>query len=99
MKKLLVWSFSQNKAVQVITVILLTIFVGPFVVTAGFFKSPLTKKWDDFIDGVFKEVDSMRDWPEDFHLENGNYINQCLKCEDWFKGHKRRRICKKCAEG
>lgn len=40
---------------------------------------------------------SDRDWPEDFHLENGNYSNICIQCEDTFLGHKRRNICKKCA--
>lgn len=36
------------------------------------------------------------DWPEDFHLENGNYYNYCTACENEFIGHKRRRVCKVC---
>lgn len=39
---------------------------------------------------------SDRDWPEDFYLENGNYLNKCLYCEQNFLGHKRRIVCRKC---
>lgn len=37
-----------------------------------------------------------RDWKEDFHLENGTYLNHCAKCENFFYGHKRRTRCKLC---
>lgn len=36
------------------------------------------------------------DFPEDFHLENGNYSNTCIHCKEAFAGHKRRKVCKKC---
>jgi Zn finger protein HypA/HybF involved in hydrogenase expression len=36
------------------------------------------------------------DWPEDFHLENGNYTGHCLVCKAEFIGRKRRVYCKKC---
>jgi len=36
------------------------------------------------------------DFPEDAHLENGNYINHCCDCGRPFIGHKRRVICKLC---
>lgn len=37
------------------------------------------------------------DWVEDFSHENGNYLNTCIKCDNEFKGHKRRVVCKTCA--
>lgn len=39
------------------------------------------------------------DWKEDFSLENGNYINQCIVpgCGVDFIGHKRRVFCRRCA--
>lgn len=36
------------------------------------------------------------DWPEDFELENGNYINECIYCQIQFRGYKRRHVCRKC---
>jgi uncharacterized OB-fold protein len=38
------------------------------------------------------------DYPEDFEMENGLYMNQCRECGNMFCGHKRRGICKVCAE-
>lgn len=38
-----------------------------------------------------------RDWPEDFKLENGNYMNICTTCKQGFMGYKRRFTCKVCA--
>lgn len=35
-------------------------------------------------------------YPEDYHLENGNYENICKKCGDRFFSYKRRVICKVC---
>ena len=37
------------------------------------------------------------DFPEDYHLENGNYMNKCALCGCEFKGYKRRCICKLCS--
>jgi len=39
-----------------------------------------------------------RDFPEDAHLENGNYECSCSYCNRGFIGHKRRVICKECTE-
>lgn len=36
-------------------------------------------------------------WTEDFCHENGNYENECCKCNNLFIGHKRRVVCKKCS--
>jgi hypothetical protein len=36
------------------------------------------------------------DWPEDFKEENGCYSNECVHCEKFFTGHKRRTSCKAC---
>ena len=41
-------------------------------------------------------LSSPKNWKEDFHLENGKYINICCKCDEEFLGHKRRVICKQC---
>ena len=40
-----------------------------------------------------------RNFPEDFHLENGNYWNNCCLCSVQFQGYKRRVVCKICEEG
>ncbi len=37
-----------------------------------------------------------RDWSEDCDVKNGNFYNNCAKCEHAFKGHKRRITCKVC---
>lgn len=39
-----------------------------------------------------------RDYPEDAKFENGNYINYCELCEEQFRGHKHRFICRVCRE-
>ncbi len=41
-------------------------------------------------------VDSPKNWTEDYVHENGNYVNKCTECEEFFYGHKRRFICKEC---
>ena len=38
------------------------------------------------------------DWSEDFEHENGDYNCQCIDCGQTFTGHKRRNICKVCAD-
>lgn len=38
-----------------------------------------------------------RDWSEDAADENGNYQNKCVECGEAFIGHKRRLLCKVCA--
>jgi hypothetical protein len=45
--------------------------------------------------GVFAY--SVRDWPEDFEHENGQYYNECVMCQQTFIGHKRRHICRVCS--
>ncbi len=41
---------------------------------------------------------SPRDWTDDFAHENGNYLCGCVVCGERFKGHKRRKVCKVCAD-
>lgn len=41
---------------------------------------------------------SPRSWPEDFHRENGNYLCRCVYCGHDFIGHKRRCVCRLCAQ-
>lgn len=38
-----------------------------------------------------------RNWTEDFELENGQYMDGCIECKTEFIGHKRRVVCKTCA--
>lgn len=42
--------------------------------------------------------DKQRDWPEDFHYENGRYLHECTYCGCRFTGHKRRSLCHVCAD-
>lgn len=39
-----------------------------------------------------------KDFPEDAHLENGNYYNTCFYCKAFFIGYKRRVCCKECEQ-
>jgi hypothetical protein len=39
-----------------------------------------------------------RDWQEDADHENGGYQCECVHCKATFYGHKRRVVCKQCAE-
>ena len=41
-------------------------------------------------------IDPRRNYPEDAHLENGNYFCECYECKETFVGHKRRGCCKLC---
>ena len=38
-----------------------------------------------------------RDWPDDFPHENGTYSCRCITCDSEFIGHKRRFVCRECA--
>ena len=56
--------------------------------------------WRDLMFGdeqMWQEVYD-RSYPEDAHLENGNYVNTCCICGEQFVGHKRRVVCKLCHE-
>lgn len=52
------------------------------------------EKWDPNV--VVLKSDSLKDWTEDFLLENGIYTCKCVKCKSSFTGHKRRYICREC---
>jgi hypothetical protein len=39
-----------------------------------------------------------RDWQEDAGHENGNYSCHCIGCGRDFTGHKRRVLCRVCAD-
>jgi hypothetical protein len=56
-----------------------------------------TKYISDCIGRAFLLPESDGDYPEDFPHENGAYCCKCKKCGIEFTGHKRRRICKICA--
>lgn len=40
---------------------------------------------------------TLRDWPDDFQHENGNYHNRCTVCSNMFMGYKHRVLCRWCA--
>jgi hypothetical protein len=46
---------------------------------------------------MVKLMRSPRNWREDFHLENGNYLCRCVYCSQDFIGYKRRCVCFLCA--
>lgn len=48
---------------------------------------------------VKNEGPEERNWPEDASHGNGNYQNKCVGCGEVFIGHKRRIICRVCADG
>ena len=56
------------------------------------------KRMIDAMADIIKSFARDRDWPEDYNQENGMYLNVCVRCDFTFKGHKHRRICKKCAD-
>lgn len=47
---------------------------------------------------LFSGNPNPRDWVDDTSLENGNYFNLCVICEESFVGYKRRTVCKVCQE-
>lgn len=61
----------------------------------GHLGTPLDPTERIFPPGAVKE----KSWPEDLTHENGNYLCKCVLCGDMFQGHKRRPLCKLCAEG
>jgi hypothetical protein len=42
------------------------------------------------------DLASPKNWIEDYPHENGNYVNKCIQCGEFFLGHKRRVICREC---
>lgn len=38
-----------------------------------------------------------KDYPEDWHHENGQYYCRCVHCKELFIGYKRRVVCKECS--
>lgn len=46
---------------------------------------------------ILPDFNSLRNWTEDYGLENGNYICHCHKCKEYFFGHKRRNTCRECS--
>ena len=91
-------------AVLILTVV--CVVLGLAAVISSWWKEALEveadeQDWPDW-DGVDKVLDGVeattsKDWSEDFHLENGNYSNKCCNCKATFTGHKRRLVCKVCA--
>ena len=45
---------------------------------------------------IFELETAPQSFPEDYHQENGNYLNCCIFCNRHFTGHKRRDGCKLC---
>jgi len=45
------------------------------------------------------KTDPNRNFPEDYNQENGNYMNKCFYCKNYFTGNKHRFSCKLCDAG
>lgn len=41
-------------------------------------------------------INSKKNWEEDYTYENGQYSCTCLRCKEEFIGHKGRVMCKEC---
>lgn len=54
-------------------------------------------KWVHATRAAASQLLVTRNWDCDFRLENGNYANHCVTCDQPFMGHKRRTTCRKCA--
>ena len=52
---------------------------------------------NEFANLLFNDRDNPRNYTEDYPHENGNYSIVCLECGEYFLGHKRRYLCKLCA--
>jgi hypothetical protein len=50
----------------------------------------------DLLIASMKAGATKRDYPEEFHHDNGCYQNKCIDCEKMFFGGKYRRLCKVC---
>lgn len=54
---------------------------------------------DCHCDGVLNYMqlhEHKRSYHEDYEHENGEYMNECYRCRNFFVGHKRRVCCKMC---
>lgn len=47
---------------------------------------------------IGSNIPESKNWTEDYHLENGQYLNTCCHCKSTFIGYKRRVVCKECAK-
>lgn len=47
--------------------------------------------------GVMPSFNSVKNWTEDYEGNFGGYCCKCHKCKEYFYGHKRRFVCKECA--
>lgn len=50
------------------------------------------------LDNTHPDWNNARNWTEDYLHDNGQYMNRCMTCRRIFCGHKRRVVCKTCAE-
>ena len=46
----------------------------------------------------WKPETDIHHWLEDLVHDRGNYLNVCLRCRVYFKGHARRVVCRKCGK-
>ncbi len=55
------------------------------------------KTGTDTVKHIMPKFDSPKNWTEDYPHENGNYVNKCSFCKEYFFGYKGRVVCKECA--
>jgi hypothetical protein len=48
------------------------------------------------IQAFYQIPEDPHNWTEDYSHENGNYCVKCPVCGCFFRGHKRRPVCRQC---
>jgi uncharacterized OB-fold protein len=67
------------------------------IILTDIIETDMKKAKNEYIKFQMPEKDYPQNWFEDMSHENGNYVNFCKRCGRYFIGHKRRVICKECA--
>ena len=57
-----------------------------------------TRVVNEGLDNTHPDWNDPCNWVEDYPHNNGQYMNRCMTCRRIFYGHKRRVVCKTCAE-
>jgi hypothetical protein len=72
-------------------------FPTPPSVLVGFKEQDIPVQRPEAAEGLLELTQSPRSFPEDYDQENGNYLNNCIRCSLSFIGNKHRVVCKTCS--